>query len=124
MNDNVPEIQILSLDLVGPLQIKENIPPPSHMGYVYVYDADSGKNGLTNCRSNSDGFLLVEDVLNINLNRNLNKIFGKVEKITNYQSVTNRKSYKILAVKSFDRETMPYSILSIECDDSGKFGVS
>lgn len=92
VNTYAPNITFSSISKSGRLEVAENQPGGSFVGYVYAYDGDRGANGQVVC-----GIL--------NPNFTLQLIYPN--------------TYKLLTAVTFDREESPTEFATIRCSDLG-----
>ena len=91
-------------------------------GYLYVWDVDSGKNGVANCRLLDESFQLIEEENSL---FRVNKTFlqSKYTNGGNFLHMNRNqfiKTYSIMTSRSFDREETPLVMIPLFCEDGGK----
>ena len=91
-NAPVITLHLLASDKIGFVNLSESEKPGAFVAHINVEDTDSGENGNVSCRSE-------------------NNFFG-IEKLP-------VRGYKIVLVKSLDRETLPLHEITVTCYDNG-----
>ncbi len=84
---------MLNARLEETLELLENRPVGTLVGYAFVTDAEAGSSGRLSCYSATSHFSLVD--------------------------ATGEHSYRVLSARSFDRELTPVVALRIRCSDGG-----
>ena len=92
INDNEPNINIITLTESGDARIDENVAEGTFVAHVTVTDDDAGLNGAVSCAVDHHLFSL--------------------EKIS-------ESEYKLVSATEFDRELVSHYEISITCSDSG-----